>query len=157
AFPTADIGRKTALALARALGDPEPAASLELLVRRALIDAITLTTLSASADRERLHLHPQLRILAARAFAAWPRADRDLVSRALAAHYAVSDNETPSAALALDEASIIAALEWAHDHGEDTLVTQLCSRLQRYWCDGDRDHTFEALQYLPWGIVAARR
>src|SRR5262249_9939072 len=116
---TTELSRGAVLALAAALNDLDPTPNLDLLIRRALVDPFTLPALPARADHERIRLHPLLRAIAQRAFAAWPAASRDAANRALAAYYATYMNTAPAVALAPDEANILAALEWVHDHNED--------------------------------------
>ncbi len=146
AVATNEFGREAALALGRGLGLAEPDLALDLLVRRALLQATTERSLPEAADRERRVLHPLLRALATRAFARWSDDDRANAARALAAWYAGYANRGGSAihpARAADEANIIGALEWARGQGEDRLEAELCWGLAQYW--RDRGKTREAL------------
>ncbi len=98
AFATSDIGRMAALALAKALGDPNPDASLDRLLSLRLTDSGYLEALPGGdkADRERLRLHPLVRAYARDLFdgkrtvaddPAWTDDQREDVERAIAGWY----------------------------------------------------------------------
>src|SRR5262249_28804007 len=59
----------------------------------------------------------------------------------------------PDGALGVDEANIIAALEWAHEHAQQATEVAICDRMRHYW--HDRRQLAAGLHYLPWGVAAA--
>jgi tetratricopeptide (TPR) repeat protein/transcriptional regulator with XRE-family HTH domain len=70
-FPSHEVSRAVLCEVARALGLSEPDTSVELLVRRFLLDAFTLDVdtpaeLASYGDRERLKIHPLLHSFAAK-------------------------------------------------------------------------------------------
>jgi tetratricopeptide (TPR) repeat protein len=155
ALATPEFGRGAVVALARDLGLAQPDASADLLVQRSLLDAALNARMPEGSDRQRRRLHPLLRGYAQTLFAAWPDDERAPANRAIATSYAEYAIATDDLALAPDEANIIGALEWAHMHGEDELVADLCSGMGYFWRDTGR--TNAALAYLPWGVEAAER
>jgi len=155
AFATGEFGRQAALALARGLALADPEASVELLVRRALLDASLDARLPANADAERLRLHPLLQAEAAQQIASWSAADREQADRALAAWYGDYTNTAPDLALTPDEANIIGALAWALAHDDDRAISDICNGMRGFWRDTGR--TRAGLRYLPPGAAAAGR
>jgi tetratricopeptide (TPR) repeat protein len=163
AVATPEFGRRAATALGAALALPDPGRALDLLLRRALLDADHAATLpdeeeeGADADRERLRLHPLLRELAAERLDAPTRATAAL---ALARFYAAYSNETSDPALVPDAANIAGAIEWAHEQAADDeaaaqALVRMCLGMQYFW--RDRSRTRDSLRYLPWGLAAAER
>jgi tetratricopeptide (TPR) repeat protein len=155
AVGTAECGREAALALAQGLGAAESEAQMSVgtLVRWSLLEAAPNERMLEESDRERLRLHPLLLAFAQSLFATWSDDDRARASRTLATFYADYANATSVLALAPDDANIIHALDWAHAHGEDELVAELCSGMRVFWRDTGRTAT--SLHYLPWGVAAA--
>jgi tetratricopeptide (TPR) repeat protein len=153
AFATAEFGRDAALALAAGLQPPATENDLNLLVRRALLEASLNQQMPEASDRQRLRLHPLLRAYAGRGFATLPAAGRDAAASALAVYYAGYTNEVADVALVPDEENITGALEWAHARDEQSLVMRLCDGMRQYW--RDRSKNRERRAYLPWGIAAA--
>jgi tetratricopeptide (TPR) repeat protein len=153
AFATNEFGREAALALGAGLGLANPDTALDLLVRRALLQATTKTSLPEGADRERRVLHPLLRALSARAFALWTDEERAAASHTLAEFFATYVTTAPIPWLTLDEINITRTLEWAHTHAEERLEADLCWGLAQYWRNCGKTH--EALRYLPPAIDAA--
>jgi tetratricopeptide (TPR) repeat protein len=145
AFPTTEFARERAVTLAEKLNLREPAASVDLLVRRAL----------ASVQGERLRLHLLMRALASAEFATWPEEERLTAQLVVSEIYATLANDTPDEALGPDEANIIGVLEWAHSRSNDALVVQLCVGICNYWRDLSKNSERE--RYLPWGVSAAER
>ncbi|HEX6819856.1 MAG TPA: NB-ARC domain-containing protein, partial [Ktedonobacterales bacterium] len=147
AFPTPEFGREAAVALAESLDIADPERTVELLVRRAL----------ATAQGDRLRLHPLIQALAGSIFADEPEDEQAGVQAAVVAYYAryANANRNANAILAADEANIIGAIEWAQAHGEDRLLSDLCNGIADFWRSTGR--TFTALRYLPEGIAAAQR
>jgi tetratricopeptide (TPR) repeat protein len=164
AVATPEFGRRAATALGAALALPDPGRALDLLLRRALLDADHAATLpddeeeeGADADRERLRLHPLLRELAAERLDEPTRATAAL---ALARFYADYSNETSDPARALDAANIAGAIEWAHEQAADDeaaaqALVRMCLGMRNFW--RDRSRTRDSLRYLPWGLAAAER
>ncbi|HEX3272219.1 MAG TPA: tetratricopeptide repeat protein [Ktedonobacterales bacterium] len=152
-FGAPEFGRTAALTLGAGLGLPAPEASVYLLVLRALLRASTDDAMPDESDRERLRIHPLLRAFAASEMARWPEDERRNAYRAIAQYYAGYLRNVPSAALAVDEENVIAALEWAHSTGEPDLVAALCDGMGVFW--RVRWHTAASLRYLPWGAEAA--
>jgi hypothetical protein len=72
AFPTTEMSRNAAIALAQQLAIASPKTSIDTLIRRALVDAFTDNQMPEESDRERLHIHPLLRAFAGEAFKQWP-------------------------------------------------------------------------------------
>jgi tetratricopeptide (TPR) repeat protein len=153
AFGAPEFGRRATLALGSGLGLPAPEASVYLLVLRALLRASTDDAMPDESDRERLRMHPLLRAFAANEISRWPEDERRNAYRVIAQYYAEYLRVVPSAALAVDEENVIAALEWAHSAGEHDLVTALCDGMGAFW--RVRWHTSASLRYLPWGAEAA--
>ncbi|HEX6818103.1 MAG TPA: tetratricopeptide repeat protein [Ktedonobacterales bacterium] len=145
AFPTPEFGREAAVALAQTLDIADPERIVELLVRRAL----------ATAQGDRLRLHPLIQALAASELAEWPLQQREEAEHAVTTYYADYTNATPDSELAPDEANIIGAIEWAQAHSEDHLLVRLCDGIAGFWRDTGR--TFTALRYLPQARDAAKR
>ncbi|HYM26518.1 MAG TPA: toll/interleukin-1 receptor domain-containing protein, partial [Steroidobacteraceae bacterium] len=136
-FGAGEFGRKAALALAAALGLSDPAPTLGLLTRRALLDASYDAALAAypKADAERLRLHPLLRAYARDLYDArravvddppWTDERRADVERAIAAWYADYTNTAPDLALIPDETNITGALDWALASGDDRAAARIC-------------------------------
>jgi hypothetical protein len=164
AFATGEFAREAALALGRAIGLDNPEASADLLVRRALLDALLDALLNedmpAESDRERRRLHPLLRAEAGQRLALWSGEERAAARVAVAVWYTDYANATPDLALAPDEANIIGALEWMHEHAAgdldaDHIIARICNGMRGFW--RDTGHTRAGLTYLPWGIEAAER
>jgi tetratricopeptide (TPR) repeat protein len=178
AFATSDVGRAATLALARSLpppslvqgrrgqGDPDLGAGLDAMLDLRLVDAYVLDTLPTDGDRERVRLHPLVRVYAEQCFARWEVQARNDARQAVADWYAeyVATKAGPdiiaefvaaqsSLVLAADEANITSALEWAHDRGEANLVVQLCCGMDLFW--RDRGNTSASLRYLPWAVADA--
>ncbi len=153
AFGAPEFGRQAALALGEGLGLPAPEASVYLLVLRALLRASNDGALPEESDRERLRIHPLLRAFAASELARWPEDERRNAARAIAQYYAGYLRSVPTAALAVDEENVIAALEWARSAGAPEIVVALCAGMGVFW--RVRWHTAASLRYLPWGAEAA--
>jgi tetratricopeptide (TPR) repeat protein len=153
AFGTVGFGRRAALALGEALGLVSSGASLDLLVRRALVEVSVNDEMPERTDRERQRFHPLIRAFAAREFESWIQDERNVAYWAIAAYYSQYADKLPNAALSIDEMNVIGALEWTYAHGESALVAILCSCMHAFW--HDRARTIEMLHYLPWGMTAA--
>jgi len=153
AFGAPEFGRRAALALGSGLGLPAPEASVYLLVLRVLLRAATDDALPEESDHERLRIHPLLRAFASSELSRWSEDERRNAYHAIAQYYAEYLRAVPSAALAVDEENVIAALEWAHSTGEPDLVAALCDGMSVFW--RVRWHTSASLRYLPWGAEAA--
>lgn len=155
AFATEEFGRQAAAAVGESLDLVQPAAGINLLVLRALVDASDDESMPEGSDRERLHLHPLLRAFAVTEFERLPEAERDAASQAVAQSYAGHAGHADERALGRDELNITGALEWAHLHDQDELVATLCASMQYFWRDRGR---LPAIQhYIPWGMDAAER
>jgi tetratricopeptide (TPR) repeat protein/transcriptional regulator with XRE-family HTH domain len=152
-FPTAGFGRRAALALGTALHLTSPKETVELLIRRALIEPTENDMQSDESDYERLRLHPLMRVFAVQMFSRWSDDERNAAQLAVATYYAHYVEGMPHTALGIDESNISGALEWVHLQGKFELVARLCLGMHIFW--RDRARTVEALQYLPWGIAAA--
>lgn len=160
AFASAGFGRQAVLALGRSLKLVSPNKAIDMLVRRALVDASVNYDVSQQSDRERLRLHPLVRAFAEYKFAQWQQSERDAAYHTIANYYAQYTSSISHLGPALrnlglnaDDANIIGALQWAYARGENALVTILCSHMYPFWRDLGR--TNESLQYLPLGIAAA--
>ncbi|HEX6818575.1 MAG TPA: tetratricopeptide repeat protein [Ktedonobacterales bacterium] len=154
AFPTDEFSRNAVLALGPSAGVSEIEPGIYLLVTRALVGASTSGRMPEGSDRERLRLHPLLRAFAAGEFARWKPKEREAALRAVAAYYAGYVQHAPSSVFGPDEANIVGALEWAHEHNQQELVAALCAGMQDFW--RDRWRTPASLRYLPWGMEAAQ-
>jgi hypothetical protein len=88
AFATPEFGRQAARALAAGLGQINPQASVDVLVRRALAETYVIETLPENADRERLRLHPLVRAFADNLADRWSEAERDAAALAVARYLA---------------------------------------------------------------------
>jgi tetratricopeptide (TPR) repeat protein len=166
AFATSDIGRMAAQAVAQALDDPNPDASLDRLLSLRLADSGYLEALPGGdeADRERVRLHPLVRQYAGELFdgkrtvgddLAWTADQREDVERAIAAWYADYTNGAPDLALTPDEANITGALDWALAHSDDRAAARICVGIRGFWRDTGR--TRAGLKYLRLGMVSAGR
>lgn len=158
AFHSTELGRNAVVALARAFGLAKPEAGVDLLVRRALLDAFINTSMPEGSDRERLRLHRLLYALAASEFVQWSEEERDSSYANIAYYYAsyISKtfvNETSSRALIYDENNSIVAIEWAYARLQGHLMVFLCTFMGRFW--RDLGHTNYSLYYLPLSIIAA--
>jgi tetratricopeptide (TPR) repeat protein len=153
AFETAEFGRQAVWALAEGLGLADPRGIVDLVVRRALLDAFEISTMPPTSDLERLRLHALLRGYAEAEFRRWTDADRQAVALAVAEHFATYANEMPDWALGPDEGNIASSIEWALAYRQDELVLTLCVGMKDYW----RDHfrTQPSLRYLPWAVAVA--
>ena len=81
---------------------------------------------------------------------------------AVAKWYAAYANEHRGdvGALSQDEANIVGALKWTHEHAADNqdtdgAIADLSNGMARFWRDTGHEH--QGLTYLPWGIIAAER
>ncbi len=156
AFATAEFGRQAAIALGREFGLPRPEDHVDLLVQRALVEAYTNEAMPEEGDGERLRLHTLLRAFASDGFTRWAPKKRDAARFAVAKYYAEYANRVKDAgsALSYDELNIVGALKWAYSQKQDELVMKLCLSMQHFWAD--RWRMVACLEYLPWGIQAAR-
>lgn len=152
-FSTTGCGRRATRALGEVLGLANPEGCLDLLIRRALVEASVNDEMSERTDRERQRLHPLIRAFSMQEFENWPQNERDIACRALATYYSHYASNLLSFALSIDEMNMIGALEWAYSRDEKALVATLCFCLHAFW--RDRARTSEMLHYLPWGIGAA--
>jgi transcriptional regulator with XRE-family HTH domain/tetratricopeptide (TPR) repeat protein len=157
AFGTAEFGRRAALAIASALGQSSPEASLHLLVLRALVEPAIREALPEGTDRERLRIHALLGAFAQGLFARWPVEERESSYAAVVRYYAdyAERHQSDHAGLAADERNLMGALEWALAREQHDLVAHLVHGLGRFW--RERGMWREALRYLPLGIAAAGR
>lgn len=153
AIGTVGFGRRAAVALGEGLKLTSPRASLDLLIRRALVEASVNDEMPERTDRERQRLHPLIRAFATREFERWSQDERDVAYGAIATYYSQYADNLPYAALSVDEMNVVSALEWAYAHGENALVAILCSCMHAFW--RDRARTTEMLHYLPKGMTAA--
>ncbi len=153
AFNTVGFGRQAALAVGNALDLTSSEESLDLLVRRALVEVSVDDEMPESSDRERQRFHPLIRAFATQEFESWSQDEREVAYHAVATYYSHYADNLPYAALSIDEMNIIGALEWAYACGISTLVAIICSCLHTFW--RDRARTAEILHYLPWGMEAA--
>jgi tetratricopeptide (TPR) repeat protein len=153
AFGTVGFGRRAALALGEVMKLTSPATSLDLLIRRALVEVWVNDEMPERTDRERQRFHPLIWAFAAQEFNTWPQDERNVIHRAIATYYSHYANNLNSVALGIDEINIISALEWAYSTGENLLVALLCLCVHVFW--RDRARTSEILHYLPWGMAAA--
>ena len=152
-FATASFGRKAVLTLSEALHLDHPKDVVELLVRRALVEISENDVIPEESDYERWRLHPLIRAFAVQSFSKWSEHERDEIQYSAANYYAQYVDSVTHKALSVDNSNIIGSLEWAHEHGEDTLVVSLSLGMHIFW--HERGHTTECLFYLPWGIAAA--
>jgi tetratricopeptide (TPR) repeat protein len=152
--PSLDMGRQAVIAVAAGLGLPAPERAVDLLVRRALVDATTERAMPDGSDRERVRLHPLLRELAAELL---DDPTQEAAALAIATFYAEYADATLDTAVGVDAGSITGALEWAQASAPEevrtTLVAAICSGMAPYW--RHRWQTRASLRYLPWGIAAA--
>ncbi len=157
AFATPEFGRQAAVALAEDLDLVRPEETVNLLVRRALVDSTLNTSMAEDSDHERLRLHPLLYAYATYLLAqgSLTNDDRKAAHRAIARWYMAYANATSDPLLVIDEANITGALRWAYNQSDDALVVALIEALRDYW--RDRSKTQERKRYLPWGIAAAER
>jgi tetratricopeptide (TPR) repeat protein len=153
AFPTTEMSRHAVIAMARSLNMTHPEASVDVLVRRALIDAFTNDQMPEESDRERLQMHLLLRAFSEETFKQWLEGRRAECFRSISEYYAAYAPGIGNMALAPDAANIIAALKWAHEQGQDNLVVDLCIGMRQFWRDR---WSADALVYLPLGLSAAR-
>ncbi|MGH2505017.1 MAG: NB-ARC domain-containing protein, partial [Ktedonobacterales bacterium] len=110
-FGTKEFGRKAALALAEALYLPDPRATLDLLARRALLEAYVDVSLPEDADCERVRLHPLIQLFTQNLFSSAQTLD---AARAYTARRAIalwySDYcERSDSELVVDEENLISA------------------------------------------------
>jgi tetratricopeptide (TPR) repeat protein len=143
-FAADEVGREAVLATAEGLGVARVGEHLRRLVRRGLV--------MEYAD-ERLRLHPAVRALAAQQLAALSEGEQGDARFALAAYYAGYLIHASDATLERDEASVIAALEWAHRNAQAAQEAAICDRMRHFW--RDRGNVQTGLRYLPWGVAAA--
>ena len=153
AFGTVGFGRRAALALGEALKLTSPGASLDLLIRRSLMEVWVNDEMLVRTDRERQRLHQLIRAFADREFESWSQDERNIAYRANATYYSRYADNLPYEAISVDEMNVIGALRWAYTRGEHALVAILCSCMHTYW--RDRARTAEMLRYVPWGMTAA--
>jgi Tfp pilus assembly protein PilF len=158
AFATADVGRGAVLDLAGQLNDPDPQGSLQAILDLRLVDSYLLNLLLEEADRERLRLHPLVRVYTEQLFILWNDEARSQAQQAIASWYASYTNATSDLALSVDEANVEGALEWAHAHEVDqeaqAALASICTGMASFW---DRyDWTQASLRFLPEGIRAAQ-
>jgi tetratricopeptide (TPR) repeat protein len=161
AFATPELSRNAAQALGMTLkavdsgrGQVDPGFTLDLLVKRALVDASIDRDMPVQTDRERLRMHLLVRALARQWFDKWPKSARRAAQRTIACYYATYCSQPIEPRwLARDQFNIAGALEWAHESGEQRLVEQLCLGLGAFWLR--HGLISEALASLPWGIEAA--
>ncbi len=153
AFPTEEFSSNAALFVGAAAGVKSAESSIYLLITRALVHASTSDRMPVGSDRERLRLHPLLRAFALGELAAWPPKEREAAMQAVARYYGDYVQRTPDSVRGPDEANVIGALEWAHEHKQRQLVAALAAGMQNFW--RDRWRLPAGLRYLPWGIEAA--
>lgn len=155
AFQTSEFSRRAVLALAKTLALGNPKASIDLLILWALLEATTRAEMPSESDRERLRMHLLLRTFARSKFDQWTVDERITVQQALATYYASYVNRKSTETLGFDEANIISALEWSHNHEREELIVVFILGMKAYWDKGSR--TTELLRYLPWGMAAAEK
>jgi tetratricopeptide (TPR) repeat protein len=153
AFPTAEFGKNAALALAQSLGLQALKTSLELLVRRALLDASLNEAIPEEAEQGRLRIHQLLRAYAANYFEQWTEQEQTNARLAIATYYASTTTPRSEALLEVDEGNIVGTLEWAYKQGINELTVGLCLWMHSSWLR--RSRTAESLRYLPWGLEGA--
>ncbi len=154
AFATTEMSRNAAISVAKDLGIAHPETSIDLLVRRALLDTFANERVS-EGDSERLRLHILLHAFAAEHFCQWQEEERENAFFAVACYYAAYVNAVPDKVLGFDEANIAAAMRWTHDQGQDALGALLCTGMRYFWRDQWRTDAY--IDYLPWGMNAAMR
>lgn len=150
AFASLNFGRNAALALARELHLSDDC--VDLLVRRALVDAVANVGLPKQADRERLRLHPLVCAFAEELAAQQPEHEQEAARRIICDYYARYGGGVPAVALAADELNIEGALRWAHAYGMRKSVVDLCIGMRTFWYG--RSNTKAGTEFLPWGIAA---
>jgi tetratricopeptide (TPR) repeat protein len=163
AFESTDIGKNAVLEVAEtvakaksfALDRSRMPSDLDSLVNYALVDARLNERIPLPADRDRLVLHPMLRVLADDLLNRWSDQRRRIAYRAVAHYYAQYINVITDRWLAPDEENIIGALEWAHDNNEQELVATICDGMCSFWHRRGRART--SLRYLLWGKEAANK
>lgn len=153
AFGTEELGRKAALAVARALGIE--ASRLDLLVRRAMLTTASNVELPEKSDHERLQFHPLLQAFAELTFAERPAEEQDAVHRAIADYYVGYIGEVEQRALKPDDDNVGHAIHWACEAGDDHRVSRLCAAMSHFW--HDHEHLDEINEFLPAGIEAGER
>jgi tetratricopeptide (TPR) repeat protein len=152
-FRSNDIGRNAILEVAKAVDIGDAKSGIDTLARRAFADARLNDHIPIPADRDRIVLHPLLRALAEEMLGQVRKERRLSAERAAAHYYAEYISLIPGRWLAPDEANIIGALAWAHEHGEHELVASLCDGMRVFWETRGRDNTSRI--YLAWGEKAA--
>jgi tetratricopeptide (TPR) repeat protein len=157
AFATEELGRQAALALGTGLGLPNAAEAVDLLVKRAFVEATRSEHMHAESDCHRLRIHSLVYNFAASQFKAWPHAKQQDAFRVLAQHLAAYVSAIPAACrndLMADTQNVCGALRWAQDHHQMGVVAALCEGMAPVW--HERWRADECENYLPWGIEAAR-
>lgn len=149
AFRTLEAGRKALTTLARGIGILAPEHCIDELVMRSLLEALPELNMPVSADRERLRMHPLVKVTAEKPFNIWQHEHSEEVTnahRTIARHYARYVNSVPDTAFTPDLKNIDFALEWAIAHREDNLVIEICYGMRLYW--HQRWLTVDSLTYL---------
>lgn len=154
-FRANDVGKNAVLAVARAMGikDKDASQHLEGLINLALVDVGLNERIPVPADRDRLILHPMLRVFADDLLSHWNSRRQDAARRAAARYYADYATFVTDRWLAPDEENIISALEWAHENDERELVAEIAYGMRSFW-DG-RGRARASKPYLLWGMRAA--
>jgi tetratricopeptide (TPR) repeat protein len=177
AFATESFGRRAAVALGASIHVPRPDGSIDMLLRRTLLDmdlpdkpegqpgerGAPASRSGRAAlpvgDWERLRLNRLLRSLARNRFAAWSAEEQKTALQGVASYYGdyvpriVQWASASYGVLGLDEGNIIGALEWSHAEGQDNITLVLCLGMLTFW--RARGRTAAMQRYLPWGIDVA--
>lgn len=151
-FESDDLSRNAAIALAKSLGIQHPVEIVNLLVLRALADAVVNEGLPLPT-RERLRLHPLLSAVSAAEFAQHPRAEQAAARNAMVEYFVTALAHLDQQALEAEYVAIGGAIRWAQEQGQADSLVALCAGIQGFWSD----HWLitESLRYLPGAAAAA--
>lgn len=152
-FRVNDVGKNAVLDVARSMGVKDTPQNLEALVNLALVDVGLNERIPVPADRDRLMLHPMLRVFADDLLTYWSNRRQEAARRAAARYYADYANFVTDRWLAPDEENIIGALEWAHENDERELVAEIAYGMRSFWQRRGRARVSKP--YLLWGMQAA--
>jgi tetratricopeptide (TPR) repeat protein len=164
AFSSADVGRNATLALGAAILQDEATArvAVRTLVEEGFLDTFHNGAIPLDGDCDRVLLHALFVDFSHQRFATWPSDEQRTAYETVANWYATYANEHRGdvGALSQDEANIVGALEWIHEHAagdrdSDDTIADLSNGMARFW--RDTGHVHEGFTYLPWGIIAAEQ
>lgn len=155
AFPTSEFGMGAAMRVAATFGDRDPAATIDLLVRRGLASNRQNESFHSPADATRIELHPVLYGFARNEYESASQEDQYKARVEIVRYYGVYSTSVERDALAMDERNIEGALVWAQQTRQLDPVARICVGMQAYWRDYGRNAARQ--RYLPWGLEAAQQ